>query len=227
MPSYFESFPRIPFEGPASRNPLAFRFYERDRKVLGKRLEDQLRCAVCFWHTFAWSGGDTFGLPTFDRPWQQPGDVFAQAQVKVDAAFEFFEKLGAPYYTFHDRDVLPAVGTFRETTELLRKLEDRMAAHQQRTGVRLLWGTAALAAHPRYMSGAATNPDPEVFAFAAAQVKVVLEMTHRLKGENYVLWGGREGYETLLNTDMKREQDQLGRFMAMVAEHKHKIGFTG
>jgi xylose isomerase len=190
-------------------------------------MEDHLRMAVCFWHTFASDGKDMFGGGTFQRPWQGVGDALEGAKLQAAAAFDFFSRLGAPFYCFHDRDVSPEGRSLAETNKWLDGMADILAGHMQRTGVKLLWGTANLFSHPRYMAGAATNPDPEVFAYAAAQVKRALEVTQRLGGENYVLWGGREGYETLLNTDMKRELDQLGRFMNLVAEHKHKIGFRG
>ena len=224
---YFPELERVPFEGPGSPNPLAYRFYDRDRVVRGQRMEDQLRFAVCYWHSFSWPGSDVFGRGTFARPWFEGGDPLAQALRKTDAAFELFAKLGAPFFTFHDRDVAPEGATLRESERLLDTLVERIAAQMARTGVRLLWGTANLFDHPRYAAGAATNPDPEVFAVAAAQVRKALETTQRLQGANYVLWGGREGYDTLLNTDLRRELEQLGRFMALVVEHKHKIGFTG
>jgi xylose isomerase len=226
--SYFPDVDRIRYEGPETENPLAFRWYDPDRSVLGRRMEEQTRFAVCFWHGFGWNGSDVFGAGTFDRPWLAPGgDPRKLAELRVDAAFELFAKLGAPFFCFHDRDVAPECGTLRESHALLDRLLERVAGHMQRTGVRLLWGTANLFGHPRYAAGAATNPDPEVFAYAAAQVKHCLEATHRLGGANYVLWGGREGYDTLLNTNMSRELDQLGRFLALVAEHKHRIGFSG
>lgn len=218
---------RIGFDGPDSDNPLAYRWYEPDRVVLGKRMADHLRPAVCYWHSFCWPGTDPFGAGTFERPWMGAGDPMAQAAAKLDVAFELFALLGVPFFTFHDRDVAPELGSLRETQDGFRRMIDPIAAAMERTGVRLLWGTANLFSHPRYMSGAATNPDPEVFACAAAQVRDALEATQRLGGVNYVLWGGREGYETLLNTDLRRELDQLGRFLAMVVEHKHKIGFAG
>jgi xylose isomerase len=210
--------------GPAA---IGYRYYDKDRLVRGRRMEDQLRLAVCYWHTLCGDGSDVFGAGTFDRPWQRGGDPVESARAKAAAAFELFEKLGIKYFCFHDRDVAPEGATLGESNDILDRLVDVVAGHMQRTGVKLLWGTANLFSHPRYMAGAATNPDPEVFAYAAAQVKKALETTHRLGGDNYVLWGGREGYETLLNTDMKRELDQLGRFMALVCEHKHKIGFKG
>jgi xylose isomerase len=219
---------RIPFGGLDATDPLSFKVYEPDRLVLGKRMEDHLRIAVCYWHSFQWPGSDVFGVGTFDRPWLDARlDPMLAARAKLDAAFEFFEKLGVPYFCFHDRDIAPEGRTFAETQAnletILETAQEKMAA----TGVRLLWGTANLFSHPRYAAGAATNPDPEVFAYAAAQVKLMLDQTHRLGGANYVLWGGREGYETLLNTDLKREERQFARFLHMVAEHKHRIGFKG
>jgi xylose isomerase len=226
---FFTEVPgRITYGGPESSDPLAYAVYQPDREVLGKRMEDQLRIAVCLWHSFNWPGSDVFGAGTFDRPWLGPGsDVAAASQAKVDAAFEFIEKLGVPFFTFHDRDVAPEGRTYAETRANLDASVDRIERQMARTGVRLLWGTANLFTHPRYAAGAATNPDPEVFAYAAAQVKTMLEVTHRLGGANYVLWGGREGYETLLNTDLAREEAQLARFLTLVAEHKERIGFKG
>jgi xylose isomerase len=225
--SYFANIAPIKFEGPETENSLAYRYYDRHRVVLGKSMEAQLRPAVCYWHTFAWEGSDVFGHPTFDRPWHRPGEPMVRAQEKLKVAFQFFEKLGIPYFTFHDRDVAPEGATLRESHANLDRVLEGMQGEMQRTGVKLLWGTANCFSNRRYLAGAATNPDPEVFAYAAAQVTKVLEATHRLGGENYVLWGGREGYETLLNTNMKQELDQLGRFLTLVAEHKHKIGYKG
>ncbi len=218
----------IPFGGLESTDPLTYKVYQPDRVVLGKRMEDHLRIAVCLWHSFAWGGNDVFGAGTFDRPWNDPRlDPMIAARAKLDAAFEFVAKLGVPFYCFHDRDVAPEGRTFAETKANLEAMVSAAETHQARTGIRLLWGTANLFSHPRYAAGAATNPDPAVFAYAAAQVKEMLEVTHRLGGANYVLWGGREGYETLLNTDLHREEAQFARFLAMVAEHKHRIGFKG
>jgi xylose isomerase len=218
----------IRFGGLGSTDPLSFKVYEPDRLVLGKRMADHLRIGVCFWHSFAWPGTDMFGSGTLDRPWiGAPGDPMDAARMKMAAAFEFFTKLGVRYYCFHDRDVAPDGQSFVEFRTNLDALADDAAAYQERTGVRLLWGTANLFSHPRYAAGAATNPDPEVFAYAAAQVRNMLEVTKRLGGANYVLWGGREGYDTLLNTDLRREGAQLARFLHLVAEYKHKIGFTG
>ena len=226
MSTIFDEFPRIPFEGPETRAELAYRYYEPDRIVLGRKMVDWLRPAVAYWHSFVMNGLDPFGAPTIRRPWFQ-GDPMEAARAKAEAAFAFMQRLGLPFFCFHDRDVAPEGANPRESNANLDRVLEDVQGHMQRTGVKLLWGTANLFSHPRYMAGAATNPDPEVFAYAAAQVRHVLEATHRLGGENYVLWGGREGYDTLLNTDLKREQDQAGRFLAMVVEHKHKIGFTG
>ena len=227
-----EFFPQvtgpIPFGGLSAADPLSFRVYEPDRMVLGKRMEDHLRIAVCVWHNFASPGADMFGSGTWDRPWiDSVLDPMAAARAKMAATFEFLSKLGTPFYTFHDRDIAPEGRTFAETQANFDAMVAEAEAHMARTGVKLLWGTANLFTHPRYAAGAATNPDPEVFAFAAAQVKAAMEATQRLGGANYVLWGGREGYDTLLNTDMAREERQLARFMALVAEHKHRIGFKG
>ena len=223
----FPGIEAIKYEGPESKNPLAFRFYDKNRVVRGKSMGDQLRVAVCYWHTFCGDGSDPFGKATLDRPWQGDGDEMELAKQKAAAAFEFFTKLGVPYYCFHDRDVAPEGKSLAESNDRLDRMVDVLAEQQQRTGVKLLWGTANLFSNPRFMAGAATNPDPEVFAYAAAQVKKALDVTQKLGGENYVLWGGREGYDTLVNTDMKRELDQLGRFMNLVCEYKHKIGFKG
>ena len=222
---FFGDIDKIEYEGPESTNPLAFRWYDAHRVVLGKRLEEHLRFAVCYWHTFAWTGGDPFGGPTFERPWF--GDTSEHAKLKADVAFEMFTTLGVPFYCFHDADVRPDGATFAENTKNLHAAVDYLERKQAETGVKLLWGTANLFSHRRYMAGAATNPDPDVFAFAAATVKTCVDATHRLGGANYVLWGGREGYETLLNTDLKRELDQLGRFLSLVVDYKHKIGFNG
>jgi xylose isomerase len=229
---YFSLAEPLRFEGtefePSAKRPLGFRWYEPERKVLGRRMEDHLRFAVCYWHSFVWTGTDPFGGDTFQRPWHAAGgDPMQQARLKAETAFELFGLLGVPFFTFHDRDIAPEGATLRESNLNVRHIGELFARRMQERGVGLLWGTANLFSNRRYMAGAATNPDPEVFAYAAAQVKNVLELTHELNGANYVLWGGREGYETLLNTDLKRELAQLGRFMNLVVEHKHKIGFKG
>ncbi|KQO23801.1 xylose isomerase [Acidovorax sp. Leaf78] len=228
MSTYFSDISPIAYEGPDSTNPLAFKWYDKDRLVLGKRMQDHLRFAVCYWHSFCWNGFDPFGYDgTFERPWQQVADPMAAARLKADAAFDFFARLGAPYYCFHDRDVAPEGSTPRESVRYLHEMVDVLQAKQAQTGVKLLWGTANLFSHRRFMSGASTNPDPDIFALAALQVREAMDATLKLGGENYVLWGGREGYETLLNTRVGHELDQMGRFLNMVVEYKHKIGFTG
>ena len=229
MAEFFTDVPApIPFAGSDASGDLAFRVYDPDRVVAGKTMKDHLRIAVCYWHSFNWPGSDIFGVGTFDRPWLQVGvDPIEAAFAKQDAAFEFFAKLGTPYYCFHDVDMSPEGATLKASKANLDRLIDRAGEKQQETGVKLLWGTANLFSHPRYAAGAATNPDPDVFAHAATQVRHMLEATHALGGENYVLWGGREGYETLLNTRMAQEEKQLARFLHLVVEHKHAIGFTG
>ncbi|MFD1697139.1 xylose isomerase [Roseibium aestuarii] len=223
---FFGDIAKIAYEGADSTNPLAFRFYNPDEIVMGKRMEDHMRFAVAYWHNFAWPGGDPFGGQTFERRWF-PADSMELSKLKADVAFEMFTTLGVPYYCFHDADVRPEGETLAENTRNLNEIVDYFAEKQAATGVKLLWGTANLFSHRRYMAGAATNPNPDIFAFGAATVKTCMDATHKLGGENYVLWGGREGYETLLNTDMKREDAQLGRFLNMVVEYKHKIGFNG
>ena len=224
---FFPEIEAVTHEGPDSENPVAYRFYDAERSVLGKSMREQLRFSVCYWHSFCWPGDDVFGAGCFARSWFDGGTPLELAEHKLSVAFELFEKLGAPFFTFHDRDIAPEGPSVAETQSNLEHMIESAQAEMTRTGVRLLWGTANLFGHPRYAAGAATNPDPEIFAFAAAQVKSAMEATHRLDGANYVLWGGREGYDTLLNTDLRREMEQLGRFMQMVVEHKHKIGFPG
>ena len=225
MTEFFKNIDTIPFEGAESHNPLAFRHYNPDEMVMGKPLKDHLRFAVCYWHNFVWPGNDPFGGQTFERPWF--ANTIDAAKQKADVAFEMFRLLGAPFYCFHDFDVRPEGRNFAENTQNLNIMTDYLAEKQAESGVKLLWGTANLFSHARYMAGAATNPDPDVFAFAAATIKTCMDATHRLGGENYVLWGGREGYETLLNTDLSREDQQLGRMLNLVVEYKHKIGFDG
>jgi xylose isomerase len=225
---FFAGVGRVEYVGSESDDPLTFRWYDANRLVAGKRMEDHLRLASCYWHSFVWSGSDVFGEGTLDRPWNSPElDPLAAARLKMAAAFEFFAKLGIPFFCFHDRDIAPEGSNPTETASFLAAMVEEAAGHIERTGVRLLWGTANLFSHPRYAAGAATNPDPEIFAVAAAQVVGALEATHTLGGANYVLWGGREGYETLLNTDLTREETQLARFLHLVIEHKYRIGFEG
>jgi xylose isomerase len=223
----FSDFPTIAFEGPASDNPLAYRYYDADRIVLGKPLREHLRFAVAYWHSLAMNGSDPFGAATINRPWMSGGDPMAAARVKADAAFELFRVLGLPFYTFHDRDVAPEGGSLKESLANFHEIVDYLAQKMESYPTKLLWGTANLFSHPRFMAGAATNPDPEVFAWSATTVKHCMDATMQLGGANYVLWGGREGYETLLNTDMHQELQQLGRFLTLVVEYKHKIGFSG
>ena len=223
---FFEGFSPIKYEGPDSTNPMAFRHYTPDEVVLGKRLEDHLRFAVAYWHSFAWEGGDPFGGPTFERPWH-PQNSMENARLKADIAFDMFALLGQPYFCFHDADIRPDQGNFADNLASLNEITDYIGAKMQAGGPKLLWGTANMFSHRRWMAGASTNPDPDMFAFAAATVKSCIDATHKLGGENYVLWGGREGYETLLNTDLGAELDHMGRFLNMVVDYKHKIGFKG
>lgn len=227
MSKFFALRRPVPFVGRKSHKGLAFRWYDPKRKILGKPLSEHLRFSVCYWHSFCWPGTDPFGGETFLRPWHRTGDEMANARLKAEVAFEMFELLGVPFFAFHDRDIAPEGDTLdqsnRNVWEIVKVFEKKM----QSGGVKLLWGTANLFSHRRYMAGAATNPDPDVFAYAASQVKNAMDVTKALKGEGYVLWGGREGYETLLNTDVKRELQQLGRFLTLVVEYKHKIGFKG
>jgi len=229
MTEFFTDVPEpIPFAGHTGGGGLGYRVYDPSRIVGGTTMADHLRIAVCYWHSFNWPGSDVFGVGTFDRPWLQPGvDPMRAAFDKQDAAFEFFEKLGTPFFCFHDVDMAPPGATLKESKANLDMLADRAGQKMADSGVRLLWGTANLFSHPRFAAGAATNPNPEMFAYAAAQVRDALEVTHRLGGANYVLWGGREGYDTLLNTRMRKEADQMARFLELVANHKRSIGFTG
>jgi len=225
MTAFFQDIPAIAYEGPDSDNAFAFRHYDPDAVVMGKRLADHLRFAVAYWHSFAWPGGDPFGGQTFQRPWF--GDTMDLARLKADVAFDMFQRLGVPFFCFHDADIRPEGADFAETTRNLDAMVDYLGDKMAATGVKLLWGTANLFSHRRYMAGAATNPDPEVFAYAGATLKTCIDATHRLGGENYVMWGGREGYETLLNTDLGREADQFAAMLAKVIDYKHKIGFKG
>jgi xylose isomerase len=204
---------------------LAYRHYNPDEVILGKRMEEHLRFAVAYWHSFAWPGGDPFGGQTFERPWF--GDTMDLARLKADVAFDMFDILGQPFFCFHDADIRPEGANFAESRRNFDEIIALFAARMETSKTRLLWGTANLFSHRRFMAGAATNPDPEVFAWSAATVKTCMDATHQLGGENYVLWGGREGYETLLNTDLGAELDHMGRFLSMVVDYKHKIGFKG
>ncbi|TJZ84643.1 xylose isomerase [Paracoccus hibiscisoli] len=225
MTGYFKDIAPIRYAGPDSDDEFAYRHYDPDEVVMGKRMEDHLRLAVAYWHSLAYEGADPFGGRTYDRPWY--GDTMEAARAKADAAFDLFAILGQPFFCFHDADVRPEGATFAESRRNLDAICDIFAAKMEQTGTKLLWGTANMFSHRRWMAGAATNPDPEIFAYAAACVKACMDVTHRLDGQNYVLWGGREGYETLLNTDLGREAEQAGRFLTKVVEYKHKIGFKG
>ncbi|MFT4148858.1 MAG: xylose isomerase [Paracoccaceae bacterium] len=225
MTDFFKGIAPIRYEGPDSDNEFAFHHYNPDEVILGKRMEDHLRFAVAWWHSFAWPGGDPFGGQTLDRPWF--GSTMDLAKLKTDVAFELFGILNAPFYCWHDADIRPEGETFAESRRRLEEIVDYIGEKQATSNTKCLWGTANMFSHRRFMSGAATNPDPEVFAYSAATVKACLDATHKLGGQNYVLWGGREGYETLLNTDLKTERQHAGRFLQMVCEYADKIGFKG
>ena len=227
MADFFQNIPKIQFGGPRSKNPLEYKHYNADEVIAGKSMKDHLRFSVVYWHTFANMLSDQFGSGTAIRPWDDGSGSLANAQTRVKVAFEFFEKLGVPFFAFHDRDVAPEGASLREShanlDEVVKGIKDEMG----RTGVKLLWGTANLFSNPRYAQGAATSPNVDVFAYAAAQVKKAIEVTHDLGGLGYTFWGGREGYSTLWNTNMKREVDHLGRFLHMAVDFKKEIGFNG
>ena len=225
--SAFPEIPTIQYEGPQSDNPLAFRWYNPEEVIEGKTMKDHFRFSIVYWHTFRGTGSDPFGPGTAVRPWDDGTESVENAQNRARAAFELFEKLQAPYYAFHDRDVAPEGNSLKESNAHFDAVADVLAEEQQRSGVKLLWGTANMFSNPRFMHGAATTCNADVFAFAAAQVKKALEVTHRLGGENYVFWGGREGYQNLYNTDMKRELDHLAKFFRMAVDYAKEIGFTG
>jgi len=227
MQNVFKNIQKIKFEGPKSQDPLSFRHYDAEERVAGKTLKEHLRFSVAYWHTFRGRLTDPFGVGTAIRPWDDGTESLENAQRRVRVAFDFMEKLGAPFYAFHDRDVAPEGKNLTETNKNLDAVVQVMKEEQARTGVKLLWGTACLFAHPRYVHGAATSCNADVFAYAAAQVKKAIEVTHELGGAGYVFWGGREGYSTLLNTDMKRELDHLGKFLHMAVDYKKQIGFEG
>jgi xylose isomerase len=226
-PAHFPGISTIAYEGPQSDNPLAFHHYNPDELFDGEPLSAHMRFSIAYWHSFRGVGSDPFGPGTIVRPWEKGRDPVSVAKTRMDAGFEFFQKIRAPFWCFHDRDIAPEGRTLAESNKYLDQLVAHARRLQEQTGVKLLWGTANLFSNPRYMSGAATNPDAHVFAYAAAQVKKALEVTKELGGENYVFWGGREGYETLLNTNLKREQDHLATFMHMAADYAKSIGFKG
>jgi xylose isomerase len=225
--SFFPTVKPVTYAGPTSSNPLSFRHYNPAEVIDGKTMKEHLRFSIAYWHSFRGVGADPFGPGTIVRPWESGKDPVSVALVRMDAAFEFFTKIQAPFYCFHDRDIAPEGRTLKESNRNLDKVVAHAKKLQKATGVKLLWGTANLFSNPRYMSGAATNPSAHVFAYAAAQVKKALEVTKELGGENYVFWGGREGYETLLNTNLKREQDHLARFLHLAVDYAKEIGFTG
>ncbi len=222
---YFPSVSEIKYEGPDSKNPLAFKWYDPDKKVGGKTMKEHLRFGIAYWHTLCGAGQDIFGSPTFDRAWNSSSDVKASAEAKMHAAFEFFQKIGAEYYCFHDADVIAEADTLAESNERIDFIADLLEKKQQETGIKLLWNTSNLFSHPRFMHGAATNPDADVVAFAGGKVKKMLEVGKKLGAENYVFWGGREGYDSLMNTDMKRELDHLAAFLSMAVDYAKSIDF--
>ena len=227
MKEAFPDIQKIQFEGPQSRNPLAFKHYNADEVVGGKKMRDHMRFGVAYWHAMRNSLSDPFGGGTAQRPWDDGTDSIANAQRRVWACFEFMDKLGVDYYCFHDRDVAPECATLAESNKALDAVADELEKAQKQTGKKLLWGTACLFSHPRYCQGAATSPNANVFAYAAAQVKKAMDVTHRLGGEGYTFWGGREGYATLWNTNMKREVDHLARLLHMAVDYKKQIGYKG
>lgn len=224
---YFKGIKEIKYEGRESDNPLAFKFYNPEQKVGGKSMKEHLRFAVAYWHTFCGTGADPFGPGTLRFPWDEPGDAMAAAREKADAAFEFITKLGFDYYCFHDFDLVREAGSFAESEKRLSAIVDYLKEKQAASGVKLLWGTANCFSNPRYMNGAATNPDFKVLARAGGQIKLALDATIALNGENYVFWGGREGYMSLLNTDLKRELDHMGRFLGLARDYARSQGFKG
>ncbi len=230
MPTNKEFFPgigKIRYEGKDSKNPLAFRWYDENRAVAGKPMKDYFRFSVAYWHSFVGTGGDPFGGQTRVLPWNDCGDAESNAKAKMDAAFEFITKMGIPFYCFHDFDLVEEGSSIAESDRRLQKMLDYAKQYQKSTGVRLLWGTANLFSHKRYMNGAATNPDFKVLTYAATQVKRAIDITTELGGAGYVFWGGREGYSSLLNTNMKREKEHLGRFLSTARDYGRKHGFTG
>lgn len=223
----FPDIPKIQYEGPDSNNPLAFRWYNPEEVVEGKTMKEHLRFTICYWHTFRGNGSDPFGAGTMQRPWDDGTESVENACNRVPVAFELFEKLGVPFYAFHDRDVAPEGGSLSETNSNFDAVAKVLKSEQERTGIKLLWGTANMFSNPRFMHGAATTCNADVYAYCGAQVKKALEVTHELGGENYVFWGGREGYQNLYNTDMKRELDHLAKFFHMAVDYAKEIGFTG
>ena len=227
MKEFFQGIKKIRYEGPDSKNPLAFKYYDEDEVVGKKTLREHMRYSVAFWHTFKGTGADPFGGPVYERPWDEAGDAMQRAEDTMRAAFEFIAKLGAPFYCWHDRDIAPEADNLKETNKRLDQVVGLAKKLQRDTGVKLLWGTSNMFSHHRFSHGAGTNPDAHVFAYAAAQIKKAIECTLELKGSNYVFWGGREGYSSLLNTNLGHEQDQMARLLGMAVDYKKKIGFKG
>ncbi|WP_437190695.1 xylose isomerase [Planctomicrobium sp. SH527] len=227
MSSYFPNISKIEYEGPKSKNPLAFKHYNPEEIIEGQSMKDLFRFSVAYWHSFRGTGSDPFGAPTLLRDWDDGSDSVENALKRVDVAFEFISKLGAPFYCFHDRDVSPEGATLKESNANFDRVAAKLKEKQAETGIKLLWGTANLFSHPRYLHGASTSCNADVFAYAAAQVKKAIEVTHELGGANYVFWGGREGYVNLFNTDMNRELENFARFMHLAHDHAKSIGFTG
>jgi xylose isomerase len=227
MTKFYSITDPIKYEGPDSRNALAYRWYNPKQKVLGKSMAEHLRFAVCYWHTLCWPGTDPFGAETFNRQWHNMADPMAAARMKADVMFETLRLLGVDYFTFHDLDIAPEGKSLKEFNSNVTAIANILEGKMAKANKKLLWGTANMFSNRRFMAGAATNPDPDVFAYCAAQVKHCLDVTKGLGGENYVMWGGREGYETLINTNIGQELKQAGRFLSLVVEYKHKIGFKG
>jgi xylose isomerase len=227
MSEIFKDIGKIEFKGDKATEVLAFRYYNPDEVIMGRPMKEHLRFAMSYWHTFASGGDDQFGDDAWQRPWNSVNDEMEKAEIRVQAAFECMEKLGIEYFCFHDRDIAPEADTLEETNQKLDRIVDLIEKEMQRTNIKLLWGTSNCFYNPRFVHGAATSPEADVFAHAGAQIKKALEVTHRLGGEGYVFWGGREGYETLLNTDMKLEQDNLARMLQMAVNYAEKIGFKG
>jgi len=227
MTEFFPEVKKVKYEGPKSKNPLAFKHYNPKEKVLGKTMADHLRFAVCYWHSFKGLGADQFGANTILRSYNVASDPMQKAEQTMQAAFEFFGKLGVNYWCFHDRDIAPEADNLAETNKRLDQIVKLAKKLQKDTGIKCLWGTTNAFSHPRFMAGAGTNPNPHVFAYAASQIKKAMEITKELGGEVYVFWGGREGYDTLLNTDMGRELDHMALLLQLAVDHKKKIGFKG
>lgn len=227
MREYFPAISKINYEGKNTFNSLAYQYYNPGRIIFGKKMEDVLNIGVCMWHTFCWQGNDMFGDSSMHRQWLESCDLIKRAMMKIDAAFEFVEKLNIPFISFHDTDVIPEAENFKDFVKNTKIIQGYLQNKIANSNIKVLLGTSNLFSNPRFMAGAATNPNPEVFAFAAAKVANAMNLTHELKGRNYVLWGGREGYDTLLNTSIKREIDQLGKFVQLVVDYKYKIGYKG